>query len=607
LIIDSAAAQHSKRYLTLQNNENAVDEDSFSYNTGQSKLVFAIEILTKSLLDLNLRRIKDMGKNYYVSSKIGSDQSSGASSQTPFASLQKAADTAGAGDTILVMPGSYRNSDPNQNLLRIAKSGTATAPITFKAFDPSNKPVLNVRNYSGVLVLGSYINIDGFVIAGNRSEFDKMTVAQVDAIQKKDGRYSSPITSGDGILIGSFYDNKFASHVKVTNSIIRDNTGGGIGVLRGDYITIENNQVYRNAFYTPYAASGISFYQSANSDNNTGVKMIVRGNTVYGNKNLIKNYINYSEADINSPNLDKRPRITDGNGIIIDDGARTQIQDIDGKKAIKDLPAYKGKTLIEDNNVFGNGGRGIHAFNSANVEIRNNQVANNLLSPEIKDGEIISYITEEAKLKGAGQGISISGDNVISAVGLPTKAIFGIENGRPTVELRGTSNSEKLIPALLPVGQSYKYIGIFGEGGNDTLTGSSSTDVNDIFGEEGNDILNAGKASSYNYMVGGTGNDTLNFDVSKTVMDIAVYNAGDGQDTITRFTRGIGNDQIFFNRIPNVDVISRAGNTEFHIGDGIAGNSGFGSGALLIKTVGTIGFNANDVGINLLDSSFKFS
>ncbi len=355
-----------------------------------------------------------MNKTYYVSSIIGNDENNGGSKKSPFATLQKAADVAGAGDTILVMPGAYSNADPNQNVLTISKSGRAGAPITFKAFDARNKPIINVRNYQGIQVLGSYVNIDGFVVAGNRKEFENLTVEQVDAIQKADGRYSSPTTSGNGIAIGNFYNNIYPDHVKISNSIIRDNTGGGIAVIRSDYVTIENNQVYNNSYYSPYATSGISFYQSRNSDSNTGVKMIVRGNTVYGNKNLIKNFNNFSEDDLNHPDPSKRPQITDGNGIIIDDNARTQVvQSVDGDRQPQELPTYQGKTLIENNRVFENGGQGILAFNSDNVIVQKNTVFNNHLSPEVAGGEITATITGNAKAKGVGKNIIIR-DNIIT-------------------------------------------------------------------------------------------------------------------------------------------------------------------------------------------------
>jgi parallel beta-helix repeat protein len=374
-----------------------------------------------------------MNKTYYVSSIIGNDENNGGSKRSAFATLQKAAEVAGAGDTVLVLPGEYANADPNQNVLTISKSGTANAPITFKAFDPRNKPVVKVRNYQGIQVLGSYINIDGFVVAGNRKEFENLTVEQVNALQKQDGRYASPITSGNGIAIGNFYNNIYPDHVKISNSIVRDNPGGGISAIRADYITIENNQVYNNSYYSPYGTSGISFYQSGNSDNSTDVKIIVRGNTVYGNKNLIKNFNNFSEDNLNHPDPSKRPQITDGNGIIIDDNARTQvIQSVDGNKQSQDLPAYQGKTLIENNRVFDNGGQGILAFNSDNVIVQKNTVFNNHLSPEVLGGEITTTTTENAQAKGAGRNIIIR-DNIITPAAGKIAQSFYVNSERTIV------------------------------------------------------------------------------------------------------------------------------------------------------------------------------
>jgi parallel beta-helix repeat protein len=374
-----------------------------------------------------------MNKTYYVSSITGNDESNNGSKKSPFATLQKAADMARAGDTVLVMPGEYANARPDQNVLTISNSGKANAPITFKAFDSRNKPVINVRNYQGIQILGSYVNIDGFVVAGNRKEFENLTVEQVEAIQKQDGRFSSPITSGNGIAIGNFYNNIYPDHVKISNSIIRDNPGGGISAIRSDYITIENNQVYNNSYYSPYSTSGISIYQSGNSDNSSDVKIIIRGNTVYGNKNLIKNFNSFSEDNLNHPDPSKRPQFTDGNGIIIDDNARTQIiQTVDGNKQSQDLPAYKGKTLIENNRVYNNGGQGILTFNSENVLIQKNTVFNNHLTPEIAGGEITSTFTGEAKAKGAGKNIVIR-DNIITPMpGKIAQSIY-IESDRTIV------------------------------------------------------------------------------------------------------------------------------------------------------------------------------
>jgi hypothetical protein len=43
------------------------------------------------------------------------------------------------------------------------------------------------------------------------------------------------------------------------------------------------------------------------------------------------------------------------------------------------------------------------------------------------------------------------------------------------------------------------------------------------------------------------------------------------------------------------------------VGDGISGNTGFGSGTLLLTTSATTGFVATDVNVNLLGATFAFS
>ena len=580
-----------------------------------------------------------MNKSFYVSSTNGSDRNSGTEQNTSFASLQKAADAAEAGDTVYIMPGNYSNSDPGQNVLTIKKSGTDGAPITFKAFDPNNKPIIKVRNYVGIEVVGSYINLDGLIVEGNAKEFSGMSVEQVDALQKTQGRFS-PITSGTGITIGGFYRNASPHHVTVTNSIIKDNTGGGISAVRADYITIENNEVAGNSFYSPYNTSGISLYQNNNSDGNNGLKIIIRGNVVHNNQNLIKDFNHYKEENLYSPDPALRPKITDGNGIIIDDAARTQvIQSVDGGQSAQSLSAYQGKTLIENNKVYDNGARGILAFNSANVEIKNNTLANNLLTPDLQggkdDGNLTVNSTDVAKTKGAGQNVVMSNNNIVSR-----SAILDLLNTAPVAKsvvptpIAASIQAAPVVAPSIPVAKSVIPIPVaasiqaapavapsiaakpspspsyteVGWNGNDILTGSDSTGYNDLFGFGGDDTLNSGTASKYNYLVGGTGNDKINLGSTGAVMDIIVYESGDGKDTVAGFVRGRDemNDQVHFKGIQNIDVVSKNGNTEFHVGDGITGNAGFGSGDLLVDIQGTAGFKASDVGISLFGSNFAF-
>jgi Ca2+-binding RTX toxin-like protein len=148
-----------------------------------------------------------------------------------------------------------------------------------------------------------------------------------------------------------------------------------------------------------------------------------------------------------------------------------------------------------------------------------------------------------------------------------------------------------------------------GEGGTDTLSqienvqGSNTasdnltgnTGVNVLYGYGGADIL-----------TGGLGNDLL-YVGSDTVKDTVNYTSGDGVDTVYNFVRGTGGDLLKFTGITAIDVQASGSNTLFKLGDGVTGNSGFGTGTLLLTTIATSGFVAADVNVNLLGVTFAFS
>src|SRR6185436_1773556 len=59
----------------------------------------------------------------------------GGSSTHPWRTIQKAVDSVGVGDTILVRPGSYAG-------FRITRSGSQSSPNVVRAEDPTNRPVI---------------------------------------------------------------------------------------------------------------------------------------------------------------------------------------------------------------------------------------------------------------------------------------------------------------------------------------------------------------------------------------------------------------------------------------------------------------------------------
>jgi parallel beta-helix repeat protein len=153
--------------------------------------------------------------------------------------------------------------------------------------------------------------------------------------------------------------------------------GAGISFIQSDYCTAENNIVYNCSWYTLWSTSGISLWQNWNSDNNTGIKNIIRKNVCYMNRQYV-------------PAIAFNCGFTDGNGIIIDDSENTQ----NGST----LGSYKGRTLVENNIVYKNGGSGIHTYKSKHVDIINNTAYLNDQSAELNGGQIFPNASDDIRI-----------------------------------------------------------------------------------------------------------------------------------------------------------------------------------------------------------------
>ncbi len=319
-----------------------------------------------SVLFLMCFTLKSLATNYYVSPS-GSNSNNGLTEDTAFQTLEYAANQTLPGDTVFAMNGTYTNSWPASGVLNIDTSGTADNRIVYKNY-PGHTPLikLNANNWAGIGINGAdYITIDGFTIVGNN---DSITLAYALAEQSNT---NNPATSGNGIGITRAYNditNK-PHHNIIRNCTISKCGGAGIYGYRSDYTTIENNTIFECAWYAPYGNSAISLYQCWNSDALAITKNYIVGNTCYRNEN----YIPFIAVG----------SITDGNGIIIDDGRNTQNSSTQG--------VYLGKTYIANNLIYDNGGRGIHVYLSDNVTIANNTCFQNCQSPAIQDGEYTAY------------------------------------------------------------------------------------------------------------------------------------------------------------------------------------------------------------------------
>lgn len=328
-----------------------------------------------------------LATDYYVDAINGNNGNNGLTPATAFQTLGKVSYTTtilNPGDVVYIRNGTYGTTDlANVNsqfaVLAITQSGADGNPITFKNY-PGESPLIQFNNWHGIYLQAAYIVIEGIRVRGNAS-----VINLTDATNQPSGcndPSGSPMArfNGNGI---SFDPNgaTLCHHITIRNCEVYECAGLGVGGTKPDYITIENNKVYGNAWYSRYGTSGISLLHLTDYDaNTTTYRNIIRNNIVYDNEMKVPWYSGSCRG------------FTDGNGIIIDDANNGQA----GGSGIR----YTGKTLIENNVVYNNGGRGIHVFVTDNVTVVNNTVYQNNKTSAINDGEITVMSTAASQSSG---------------------------------------------------------------------------------------------------------------------------------------------------------------------------------------------------------------
>jgi len=312
------------------------------------------------VLALTAITVSAFGSTYYVSGS-GSDSNSGLSQSQAFLTIQTAANLTQPGDVVYVMNGIYATCT-GCSVVDITRSGTADAWIAYRAY-PGHRPLINAGTaWNAIEIHGgaAYIEISGFKIQGNRQN---VTLAQC-ATQAQQAT-PDPACNGNGIDIDGRQDgaNK-PHHILIAGNEIYDCPGGGIGTEETDYVTIQDNFVHENAWYSRYGNSGISIFQSWNYDLGPAPHTVVERNRVFDNRSLVP------YGDTGKP--------TDGDGIIIDTSRNNQ-------PGSDDIGAYQGGFLVQNNLSVNNGGAGLLAFQSDHITFLNNTVYGNGLVVEYPD------------------------------------------------------------------------------------------------------------------------------------------------------------------------------------------------------------------------------
>jgi parallel beta-helix repeat protein len=274
------------------------------------------------------------------------------------------------------MTGVYTNACKACDVLDVPNSGTKTNFIVYTNYRKQH-PVISFNGWAGISIANgvSYIKINGFeVVGGNAKITLAKALAQPMGCANKRGTFD-PLYNGNAIVIQA-RGARHSHHIVISNNIVHDCGGGGIGASHADYITVDGNTVYNTSWYTVFGTSGIAFYQFWNADNGRGYHNVISGNKCYNNKSLVP--------------WRKNCELSDGNGIIIDDFRNRQ----NGSK----LGAYRARTLIQNNVSWFNGGTGIHTFQSDHVDIINNTAYCNSRTRGLNSGQILSGLSDDNKI-----------------------------------------------------------------------------------------------------------------------------------------------------------------------------------------------------------------
>lgn len=264
-------------------------------------------------------------RTLYVS--VRGDDANPGTIQSPFRTIRRGLASLpqpAAHCVIVVMPGVYDEQ------VVVNKGGDATGYFTLRSFAKHSAKIRSPSStYAAVNIVKDYVIVDGFDVQAG----------------------------GDGHGIeATFLDGKSLNrgphHIQVLNNTCHNNPGSGIGVAYGDFYVIESNLCYDNCQTNQFQGSGISIYAARSLEEGAvGHRNFVRGNICW--RNTIRKLPGNPE-----------PVHSDGNGIIIDDFHNSQLGHPAGN--------YKFGTLVENNLVYQNGGKGIHVYYSDNVLVRNN-------------------------------------------------------------------------------------------------------------------------------------------------------------------------------------------------------------------------------------------
>ncbi|MHB9036212.1 MAG: carboxypeptidase regulatory-like domain-containing protein [Armatimonadota bacterium] len=219
--------------------------------TRRVKLAFTVALCLAVLMTA---QISGFAATYYLS-PTGNDTTGDGSSGNPWFTLQRANQSATAGDLVLAQPGTYNYSSTNT----LSASGSSGGGyITYAA---NGAVTLNFTNsgVDGIDITGSYVELDGFNITGVSNP------------------YTIYINNAGYVQVRACNIVPYMSVVNSNHILIRDNVFTPRSGYHGLYIGGSSNyvSVLGNTFYGITSGYGAWFY-SSNSTGNEVVDCIFK-------------------------------------------------------------------------------------------------------------------------------------------------------------------------------------------------------------------------------------------------------------------------------------------------------------------------------------------
>ena len=271
---------------------------------------------------------------YYVDGNLGSDLNEGTHAQ-PWRTIQKGADTARAGDTIVVSAGNY------DERVQVTNSGKSGAPIIYQAS--------GAVTMEGFTVKADYITIKGFEITNTPDDPQNGYGIFLEGSDcDLENNYVYFATRGGILLFADPTNEAATSHCIVRNNRLDRNSQYGIDVNGMDQL-VEGNEIWDSIQYHPkwlnppswVDADGVRFFGSGH---------ILRNNYIHD--------INYSDPYNKDPHIDCFQTFADANH----EAANNIV--IEQNRCENDALAHSTDE----------GGVGFTMADANNIIIRNNQI-----------------------------------------------------------------------------------------------------------------------------------------------------------------------------------------------------------------------------------------